>query len=130
MSMNDSLSNAVSNLFNCELVGKKVCHIKPISNIIKNCLRVLKDNGFVGSFTEIEDGRGKILKLELLGVINKCGTIKPRYAVGKEIYEKFEKRYLPAKDIGILIVSTPQGIMTHIEAKKKNIGGKLLLYCF
>ena len=130
MSLNDSLSTALSHILNCELVGKKECYIKPVSNIIKNCLHALKDHHYVGLSTEIEDGRGKIIKLELLGVINKCGAIKPRYSVTKETYEKFEKRYLPAKNVGVLIVSTPQGIMTHYDAKKKGIGGRLLLYCY
>lgn len=130
MSLNDSLSTAVSNILNCELVGKNVCYIKPISKIIKNCLGVLRENGFVGSYVEIEDGKGKIIRLELLGVINKCGAIKPRYSITRETYEKFEKRYLPAKGVGILIVTTSQGIITHIDAKKKGIGGRLLLYCY
>ena len=45
-------------------------------------------------------------------------------------FEKYEKRFLPAKDFGIIIMTTPQGIMTHIEAKKKSTGGKLLAYCY
>jgi len=130
MSLNDPLSIALSNILNTELVGKNNCYIKPVSNIIKECLTVLKENGYVGSYNLIEDGRGKILKLELLGVINKCGVIKPRYSVTKETYEKFEKRYLPAKDLGVIMVSTSQGIMTHLMAKKKGIGGRLLLYCY
>ena len=48
----------------------------------------------------------------------------------KADFEKFERRYLPAKDMGILIVSTPAGIMTHVEAKKKGLGGRLLAYCY
>ena len=45
-------------------------------------------------------------------------------------FEKFERRYLPAKDLGILFVSTPKGIMTHYDAKAKKLGGKLLAYCY
>ena len=44
--------------------------------------------------------------------------------------EKFEKRYLPAKDFGILLVTTNKGVMTHEEAKKNHVGGKLLAYVF
>jgi len=50
--------------------------------------------------------------------------------VQKGNYEKFEKRYLPAKDFGMIIVSTNQGIMTHIEAKEKGLGGRLLAYVY
>ena len=43
-------------------------------------------------------------------------------------FEKFEKRYLPAKNFGILIVTTPEGIMTHYEAKERGIGGRTDLF--
>ena len=51
------------------------------------------------------------------------------YSVGMVLSLR-EKRYLPAKDFGILIMSTSKGIMTHYDAKKKNLGGKLLSYCY
>ena len=90
----------------------------------------MKTNNYVGSFEEIEDGRGNIIKLNLLGNINKCGVIKPRYSVKKDDFERFEERYLLARGMGVLILSTPLGVITHNEAKKKNIGGKLLAYCY
>jgi len=68
--------------------------------------------------------------LNLTGNINKCGAIKPRFPVTIMDYEKFERRYLPAKNFGILMVSTSKGIMTHEEAKKKGLGGVLIAYCY
>ena len=130
MSLNDQLANALSKILNNEKIGKDSCAIKPVSKLIKRILEVMKDNGYIGNFSEIQDGRGNLLQVNLLGNVNKCGVIKPRFSVKNDNYEKFEKRYLPAKDIGIVIVSTPQGILTHYEAKKKNIGGRLLAYCY
>ena len=72
---------------------------------------------------------GKFI-VELEGNINKCGVIKPRHAVKKDEFEKFEKRFLPAKNFGILIVTTPEGIITHYEAKERGIGGRLLAYMY
>ena len=128
--LNDPLSNALSVILNNEKIGKTECLIKPASKLIKEVLRVMKDNLYVGDATDIEDGRGNLIKVSLLNNINKCGAIKPRYSVEKEEFEKFEKRYLPAKDVGVLVVSTSAGVMTHIEAKKKKIGGRLLAYCY
>ena len=128
--MNDSLSNAMSKVLNFETVGKRECVIKPISSTIKKVLDILNAEGYLGKYEEVQDGRGNYLKLNLLGNINKCGSIKPRFAVSIDNYEKFEKRYLPAKDFGVLIVSTSQGIMTHYEAKEKKIGGRLIAYCY
>ncbi|MEM1997294.1 MAG: 30S ribosomal protein S8, partial [Candidatus Bathyarchaeia archaeon] len=54
----------------------------------------------------------------------------PRYSFKVKDIEKWEKNYLPARDIGILVVSTPEGVMSHLEARKKGIGGKLLAYIY
>ncbi len=128
--LNDSLASALSLIMNAERVGKQECLIKPVSKIIKEVFNVMKEKGFIGDFEFIEDGRGGYLKVNLLGMINKCNVIKPRYNVKADNYEKFEKRYLPAKDMGVIFVSTTKGIMTHTQAKEKKLGGRLLGYCY
>ena len=128
--LNDPLANMMSLILNKEMIGKRDCLIKPVSKIIKELLMVMKENGYVGEFKEVKDSRGDYIKLGLIGNINKCGVIKPRYSIKNKEFEKFEKRYLPAKDTGILFVSTPGGIMTHYDAKTKKIGGRLLAYCY
>ena len=128
--LNDPLSNALSVILNAEKIGKESCIIKPTSKIIEKLLEILNREGFLGSFEKIKAYGGNQLKMNLIGQINKCGAIKPRYAIQFLEIEKFEKRFLPAKDFGVLIISTSQGIMTNNEAKKKRIGGKLIAYCY
>ena len=127
---NDPLAAALAKILNAEKVGKREVLIKPASSIIKRILSIMNEQGYVGSFEEADDGKGGVLKVNLLGNINKCGVIKPRFSTAKHEFEKWEKRYLPAKDFGIILVSTPQGVMTHNQAKEKNTGGKLLAYCY
>lgn len=128
--LNDSLATALSKILNAEKRSKKEVLIKPASKIIKTILNLMNKNNYTGTFEEIKDGKGNFLKVNLLSNINKCGVIKPRFSTKKNEFEKWEKRYLPAKDFGFIIVSTPQGIMTHNQAKEKQIGGKLLAYCY
>lgn len=130
MSLNDPLANALSSILTYEQSGKNQIMITPSSKIIKKVLDVMKNHKYVGEFEDVECRCGNIIKLNLLGNINKCGVIRPRYSVKKDQFEMFEERYLLARGMGILIVSTPVGIITHNEAKKKNIGGKLLAYCY
>ena len=130
MTMNDVLSAALSNIFNAEKIGKQSCLIKPVSKTVKVVLGIMKDNNYLGEVEYSDNNKGGIAKVNLLGAINKCGPIKPRYNIKKDNFEKFEKRYLPAKDFGFLIVSTSKGVMTHIEAKTKNLGGRLLAYFY
>lgn len=128
--MNDTLAAALSNINNAEKVGKNQCTAKPVSKMLKKILDIMKDHNYVGSYEVIEDNKGGIVKINILGAINNCQAIKPRFSVQTTTYEKFEKRYLPAKDFGLLIVSTSKGVMTHHEAKEKKIGGKLLAYVY
>lgn len=130
MSMNDPLASALSNLLNSEKLGKQECMIKPASKVIEKVLELLKQHKYINSHKEVEDSKGNYLIVNLNGIINKCGAIKPKLSVRKADFEKYEKRYLLGKNFGMLIVSTPQGIMTHLDAKNKNIGGRLLAYCY
>jgi small subunit ribosomal protein S8 len=124
--MVDTLADALVNMKNCEMVGKKSCEIKPASKVIGSILRILQREGYIGNFEFVDDGKAGIYKVELLGKINNCRAIKPRYSVTKNEYTKWEKRYLPARGFGLLFVSSPRGIITHIEAKQMNTGGKLI----
>lgn len=128
--LNDPLAAALAKILNAERVGKREVEIKPASLMIKKTLTIMNEHRFVGSYEEIDDGKGGILKINLLGNINKCGVVKPRFSTKKNGFEKWEKRYLPAKDFGIILVSTPRGVMTHSQAKEQAIGGKLLAYCY
>ena len=128
--MNDPIANLLSALTMYDAAGKAELMVHPVSNILKIVLRILKDKGYVGELEVVSEGRGGFGKLNLLGNVNKCGVIKPRFSVKTDAYTKFEKRYLPAKGVGILIVSTSQGVMAHDEAVKKGLGGRLLAYCY
>ena len=128
--LNDPLAATLAKIINAERVGKKEVVVRPASKMIKKILAIMNDNHYLGSTEEIEEGQIKILKVNLLGNINKCGVIKPRFSTKHNGFEKWEKRYLPASCFGIILVSTPQGVMTHIQAKENKIGGKLLAYCY
>jgi small subunit ribosomal protein S8 len=130
MSLNDPLANMFSQILNAERVGKQECKIKQGSKLLLDCLKILKDHEYVADFKLVKTNQGNVIQLQLKGQINKCNAIKPRFSIKKDGYEKFERRYLPAKDFGILIISTPKGLMTHHEAMEKGLGGKLIAYCY
>ena len=104
--LNDPLANVLSYINNHEKLGRKEITVGNNSKVIRKVLDILNVHTYVGSYEEIDDGKGKLLNINLLGNVNKIGVIKPRFNVKKDDYEKFEKRYLPAKDFGIIIVST------------------------
>ncbi len=130
MSLNDPLANVLSSILNSDIKGKSHCFVRPPSKLILATLRILKDNSYIGDYEIVDSSRGGNIKINLLGNINKCGVVKPRFSFTKDNYEMFEKRYLPAKDFGLFVVSTSKGVMTHKEALTKKIGGKLIAYCY
>jgi small subunit ribosomal protein S8 len=128
--LNDPLANALSMMKNAETRGKGMCQIQPSSKLIGGVLNVLKEKGYIGEFEQIGDGKAGIFKVHLIGNINDCGVIKPRYPVKRDDLERWESRYLPAQNFGLLILTTTEGIISHDEAKKQGIGGKVLAYVY
>ncbi|PSP99616.1 30S ribosomal protein S8 [Halobacteriales archaeon QS_5_70_17] len=130
MADNDPLSSALSGLNNAESVGHLSQTVSPASNVIGSVLEVFYDRGYVGGFEFVDDGKAGRFEVELKGAINECGPVKPRYSAGSDEFEKWEKRFLPARDYGALIVSTSEGIMSHYEARDQGVGGQVIAYVY
>jgi len=133
MVMLDTLANALATIMNAEMRAKPEVVIWPASKLIAAVLRVMQQEGYVGEFEYIDDGRWGKIRVRLLGRINKCGVIKPRFPVKyKDLISMPDwlRKYLPSRDVGILILSTSQGVMSHKEAIRRHIGGVLLAYVY
>jgi len=128
--LNDPLANALSLIRNAEIKGKGTCNITPSSKLINGVLTLLKNKKYIGNFEYIDDGKAGVFQVKLIGSINNCGVIKPRYPIKREELERWESRYLPAREFGMLILTTTRGIVSHEEAKKEGIGGRLLAYVY
>lgn len=125
----DTLSDALSAINNAARNDKEYALISPTSNLIKNILIELQQEGYIGVFELVEDGKGGKFKVEVTS-INECRPVKPNFSVQNDEYEKWSRRYLPARDFGDLLVTTSHGVMTHEKAKEKGVGGKLLGYVY
>ena len=126
----DPLNDAMSTIKNAASVGKNECMIRPSSKLIGRVLKVMQEYGYINQFEFVEDGQAGVFKVRIQGKINDCGVIKPRYSVQKNDLEKFESRYLPAQDFGVLILTTTEGVVSHAKAKELGVGGKLLAYVY
>ena len=130
MTLNDPLASALSKINQYEKLGKVECIIAPSSKLIAEVLGLMKKFKYIKGYSKVKDGKKEYLTVKLHGALNDCGVIKPRYAIKKEEFEKYEKRYLPSRDLGMVIVSTTEGLLDHDSAKEKKIGGKLVAYCY
>ena len=128
--MADTIANGMTTLINNEMRLKRECIISPASKLLGRVLRVMQLGGYIGEFEFIDDGITGKFKIQLLGRINKCGAIRPRFPVRADEFEKWERSFLPSKDIGILVVSTSRGVTSHKTAKEEKIGGRLLAFVY
>ncbi len=126
----DVLSDALSSINNAVRDDKDHAWISPTSNLVKNILIQLQQEEYIGVFELVEDGRGGKFKVEVTDRINQVKPIKPRFHVGSDEYRDWAKRYLPARNFGHLLVTTPKGVKTHREAREENVGGKILGYVY
>ena len=125
----DLIADMFCNMKNAEIVGKKEC-ITPASSLIESILGIMKKHDYVKEFSRIKDGKGDRFSVKLAGNINNCNVIKPRFSLKNNEFIKWEKKYLPANGVGILILTSHKGVMDQNEAKKKELGGKLLGFVY
>ena len=126
MTNNDTLSHVLSAIHNAEQRGQNTVTTKYNSKVIQSVLDLMKQKKYIGDYEQHEKG----LKINLIGNLNKCNSIKPRFRCSLQNFQKYEQRFLPAKNFGILILTTNKGILTHQQAKEQGVGGKLLSYAY
>ena len=126
----DPLADALSAIRNAEKTGKNECIVRPASKLIGNVLSVMHSQGYIGEYELVEDGKAGVFKVSLRGKINDCKVIKPRFSSKLADLEKWEKRFLPARNFGSLVLTTPNGVVSHYEAREKKVGGQLLAYVY
>jgi small subunit ribosomal protein S8 len=126
----DPIADALSNIRNAERAGQGECEIKPASKLLGNVLDVMQQAGYIGAYEFVDDHRSGSFQVELVGNVNECGVIRPRFSVQTDDIEEWEARYLPGRNFGKLILTTTQGVVDHNEAKDLGVGGKLLAYVY
>ena len=123
----DVVADALNMIKNANKARKKTVKIMRISNLLIEVLKIMKQEGAIKKYKI--NSKDKSLDVTI-GELFECKAIKPRFTVDKTQIEKYRRRYLPARNLGTVIVSTNKGLMTHTEAQKENIGGCLIAYFY
>ena len=103
----------------------------PASNVKKAIAQILLDEGYISSFTAIEDGKQGVIHIVLKYGQNKSQAITGIRRVSKpglRIYSNVEDMPKVMKGLGIAILSTSKGIMTDKQARRENVGGEVLAF--
>jgi len=123
----DIISDTLNNIMNAKRARKKVAKSKAYSKLLIEILKIAKEQGYLEDYKINEKEKTVKITFEKL---NECKAIKPRFFANMKDIEKYIRRYLPARDFGIILISTDKGLMTHNEALEKNLGGALIAYFY
>jgi len=123
----DVVADALNMIRNAKKAKKENIEIKRMSNLLIEILKIMKQKNAIKKYKI--NPKEKSIEITL-GDITECKAIKPRFTVGKDEIEKYERRYLPARGIGTIIISTNKGLATHEEAREEGIGGSLVAYFY
>ena len=123
----DVVADGLNMLKNAKNARKETIEVKRISNLLIEVLKIMKQKGAIKKYKI--NSKEKSVEITI-GDLNNCQAVKPRFTVKKDQIERYRRRYLPARDIGTLIISTNKGLVTHEEAFEENIGGSLIAYFY
>jgi small subunit ribosomal protein S8 len=121
----DIVADGINMMMNAKRARKSFVVLKKHSKLLLAILAIGKLKGYVKDYKVKENE----LKVDF-GKLNACKAVKPRYIVKSNTIGKYVRRYLPARDLGVVIVSTSQGLMTHQTAVEKNLGGSVIAYFY
>jgi small subunit ribosomal protein S8 len=123
----DILSDALNMIRNAKNSKKEEVKIKRISNLLIEVLKIMKQQGAIKKYKI--DSKEKSIEISI-GDLTECLAVKPRFSAKKSQIEKYRRRYLPARNMGTLILSTNKGLITHEEAQSEQIGGSVIAYFY
>jgi len=117
----------LTSIRNALAVSKESCFV-PLSRMTTEISRVLKENKFIDDFKTETLEKSKIGRLKLkLRYIDDCPAIteiKRVSHLGRRVYVKYHD--IKNSKFGIVILSTPKGVMKAADAKKNKFGGEVI----
>ena len=108
------------------LSANKAAVTIPYSKVKLSIAQILKDKGYIANVTETKNGAFAMLEVQLSGADKKITTITRVSKPGRRMYAPKTEIPNVLGGRGIVIVSTPAGIMTGSDARKKGMGGELI----
>ena len=130
MQVTDTIADLLTRIRNAQAAKHATVEV-PASNLKKSICQILVDEGYVKSFTVIEDGKQGMIRATLKYGEGKTPVITGLRRVSKpglRIYSSVEDMPKVLKGLGIAIVSTSKGVMTDRQARKENVGGEILAF--
>jgi small subunit ribosomal protein S8 len=128
MSMTDPIADLLTRIRNAQIAKHDRLDV-PVSRLKVEIAKLLKDEGFIKNFREIEAAPQGTLRIFLRYSTEGVPAISHLQRVskpGRRVYRKAEEIQPVRNGLGIGIVSTSQGLLTDAQARERRVGGELL----
>ena len=123
----DVVADGLNMINNAKKARRDMVKLSRISNTLIEILKIMKQEGAIKKYKI--NSKEKSLDVNL-GNFTACKAVKPRFSAKKDQVEKYRRRYLPARNLGIVIISTNKGLVTHKEAQEAGMGGSVIAYFY
>lgn len=130
--MTDPISDLLTRLRNAYMVGKTTVEV-PASKIKFSIVKILEVKGYLAGVEEYQDGPRKMLRVTLkYGEADQPAITEIRRVSkpGRRVYRKATELFPVRSGFGMAIISTPNGLMTTDEARKRSLGGEVICELF
>lgn len=130
MQITDTIADMLTRIRNASAAKHDSVDV-PASKVKKAIAQILLDEGYITSFTAVEDGKQGVIHIVLKYGPNKSQTITGIRRVSKpglRIYTNVEDMPKVMRGLGVAILSTSKGIMTDKQARRENVGGEVLAF--
>ena len=132
MALSDPLGDMLTRIRNA--YGRKKSKVStPASRLRARVLDVMKSEGYIRDYTQIDFDNGKSeIEIELKyfegepAIKHVARVSKP----GRRVYSGSKELPIVRNGLGITIVSTPRGVLSDAEARAQNVGGEVLAEVF
>ena len=129
MAMTDPIADMLTRIRNANQMKHPTVDV-PASRLKLEVLRVLKEEGYISDYEKKEDNKQGVITVTLK-YVEKERVIKGIKRISKPgliVYAKKEELPKVLNGLGVAIVSTPGGVMSDREARKKNLGGEIIAF--
>lgn len=123
----DIIADALNQIKNAKNARKDKIVIRKSSKFLLKIFDIMEQKKYINSYKYNPESHSVEVSI---GDVSECKAIKPRHYVNKDEVLKYVKRYLPARDYGVIVISTNKGLMTHEEVLEKGLGGSLIAYFY
>jgi len=128
MSMTDPIADMLTRIRNANRIRRRTVDV-PRSRLKRGIAEVLKREGFIVDYLDVDAGPHSLLRLELRYGPDGQRVLRDIQRVskpGRRVYRSVDDLDSPVDGIGVYVVSTDKGILSDREAREKRTGGEVL----